>query len=88
MIYCLNPTCQNPQNLDNRKFCISCGTKLIEKLRGRFIITGALSQGGFGKTYLAEDEDRRKAVCVVKQFAPSPDIQSQPAAYQKAIQYL
>jgi formylglycine-generating enzyme required for sulfatase activity len=86
MIYCLNPICQKPKNPHNTKFCISCGTKLIEKLRGRFTITGALSQGGFGKTYLAEDEDRRKAICVIKQFATSPDIQSQPAAYQKAVE--
>ncbi len=40
--------------------------------------------GGFGKTYLAEDIDRRNAKCVVKQFAPEPGMKSNPGALQKA----
>jgi WD40 repeat protein len=41
-----------------------------------------LGQGGFGKTYLAVDEDRLKSRCVVKQFAP----QVQGKSMEKAIQ--
>ncbi|MGL4620111.1 MAG: 4-Cys prefix domain-containing protein, partial [Chroococcidiopsis sp.] len=29
MSYCLNPDCQNPQNLDGRKYCLVCGSKLL-----------------------------------------------------------
>ncbi|MBD1940050.1 SUMF1/EgtB/PvdO family nonheme iron enzyme [Microcoleus sp. FACHB-68] len=86
MPYCLNPSCQKPQNPDGTKFCVNCGTKLVPLLRGRYSIISALGQGGFGKTYLAEDEDRRKAICVVKQFSPSPAIQTSAPALQKAIE--
>ncbi len=81
MLYCLNPSCQKPENTSSAKVCKSCGSSLL--LRGRYSIIRPLSQGGFAKTFLAQDEDRRKAICVVKQFAPSLFI---PAAYQKAVQ--
>lgn len=40
-------------------------------------------QGGFGRTYLAEDDDRLKAPCIVKQF--SPQIQG-AKSLEKAVQ--
>jgi formylglycine-generating enzyme required for sulfatase activity len=85
MPYCLNPICQQPQNPDNLNFCMSCGSRLTQLLRGKYRIVKGLGQGGFGKTYLAEDEDRCKTICVVKQFAPSPDIASNPMVLEKAI---
>jgi serine/threonine protein kinase len=39
-------------------------------LRGRYTPTQLLGQGGFGRTYLAEDRDRLNANCVIKQFSP------------------
>jgi serine/threonine protein kinase len=84
MIYCLNTTCFLPENPDGTNFCISCGTKLEPLLRGRYSIIRAIGQGGFGKTYLAVDKDRRNASCVVKQFSPSPAIQNSPPALSKA----
>ncbi|WP_026734408.1 serine/threonine-protein kinase [Fischerella sp. PCC 9605] len=70
MIYCLNPSCENPLNPDRIDFCQSCGTKLIALLRNRYRIIQPLGGGGFGRTFLAEDEDKLKEHCVVKQLAP------------------
>ncbi|MEP0799858.1 serine/threonine-protein kinase [Funiculus sociatus] len=69
MSYCLNPTCPNPQNPTDTKFCITCGTKLLLKERYRAI--KPIGQGGFGRTFLAVDEDKpSKPPCVIKQFYP------------------
>lgn len=69
MSYCLNPTCPNPQNPDSTKFCQSCGAKLL--LKDRYQAIKPIGQGGFGKTFLAVDEDKpSKPRCVIKQFFP------------------
>ena len=70
MTYCINPDCPQPQNLDDLELCHTCGTKLIAKLRERYRIVQPLGQGGFGKTFLAIDEDRLGTRCVIKQFSP------------------
>lgn len=69
MSYCLNPDCQKPQNPDGAKFCLDCGSKLLLKERYRAI--RLIGQGGFGRTFLAIDEDKpSKPCCVIKQFFP------------------
>ena len=69
MSYCLNPSCPNPQNPAGTTFCLSCGSKLLLKERYRAI--KPIGQGGFGKTFLAVDEDKpSKPRCVIKQFFP------------------
>ncbi len=69
MSYCLNPACQNPQNADRTQFCLSCGTKLL--LRERYRAIKPLGRGGFGRTFLAVDEDKpSKPRCAIKQFFP------------------
>jgi WD40 repeat protein/tRNA A-37 threonylcarbamoyl transferase component Bud32 len=70
MIYCLNPVCQQPQNSDDAEYCLSCGAKLTPLLRGRYRVVRPIGQGGFGKTFLAVDEDRLNSRCVIKQFSP------------------
>ncbi len=68
---CLNPDCLNPLNPDSNEVCQSCNTPLIPLLRGRYRVIKVLSdEGGFGRTYLAEDADKLNEWCVVKQFAP------------------
>ncbi len=71
MICCLNPDCPNPLNPDGKKFCQTCSTPLVSLLRNRFRVIRVLSdEGGFGRTYLAEDIDKLDEHCVIKQLAP------------------
>jgi formylglycine-generating enzyme required for sulfatase activity/tRNA A-37 threonylcarbamoyl transferase component Bud32 len=71
MICCINPDCEKPENPDGQTYCISCGLELVPILRNRFRMIKLLGQGGFGRTYLAEDIDRLNQPCVVKQLAPN-----------------
>ncbi|MEB3887294.1 WD40 repeat domain-containing serine/threonine-protein kinase [Lyngbya sp. CCY1209] len=69
MSYCLNPQCPHPQNPDDGKFCLTCGAKLL--LRERYRAIAPIGHGGFGKTFLAVDEDKpSRPACVIKQFFP------------------
>ncbi|NJM71302.1 MAG: protein kinase [Scytonema sp. RU_4_4] len=71
MLCCLNPDCPSPLNPDRITNCQSCGAPLIPLLRGHYRIIQVLSdEGGFGRTYLAEDVDKLNEPCVVKQLAP------------------
>lgn len=68
MRQCLNPDClfSNP---DSFQFCQKCGSKLL--LKERYAPLSILGQGGFGRTFLAIDEDKpSKPYCVIKQFLP------------------
>ncbi len=67
MTYCLNPECQNPENSDTAEHCLNCGSNLL--LRQRYRPIQLLGKGGFGKTFLALDEDiPSHPRCAVKQF--------------------
>lgn len=69
MSYCLNTNCPNPQSSKGNKSCQTCGTKLL--LAERYRAVRIISQGGFGRTLLAEDEYKpSKPRCVIKQFYP------------------
>jgi WD40 repeat protein/tRNA A-37 threonylcarbamoyl transferase component Bud32 len=71
MLCCLNPDCPNPMNPDGNQYCQSCSAPLTQLLRGHYRVTRVLSdEGGFGRTYLAEDVDKLNERCVVKQLAP------------------
>jgi serine/threonine protein kinase len=66
MSYCINPQCANPVNSTDVKFCVTCGHKLLLKERYRAI--KPIGQGGFGRTFLATDEDKpSRPLCVIKQ---------------------
>jgi len=69
-VCCLNPTCSKPENPDNTKFCQSCGNPIV-LLRNHYYPLSLLSdEGGFGRTYLAEDRDKLNEKCVIKQLFP------------------
>jgi serine/threonine-protein kinase len=70
MSYCLNPTCPNPENLVSSQRCRSCGSQLL--LRDRYQVIKPLGQGGFGATFLANDQGLPgEPSCVIKQLRPS-----------------
>ncbi len=70
MSYCLNPTCSCPKNLTSTERCNYCGSQLL--LRDRYRAIKALGQGGFGATFLAQDEGLpSEPVCVIKQLRPA-----------------
>ncbi len=71
MSYCLNPNCPHPENPASSAVCQSCGAKL-SKLRDRYRVLKALAYGGFGATFLAQDEGLPgEPICVIKQLRPS-----------------
>ncbi len=68
------------ENPSGSRFCLQCGEKLGQSvskgiypglmLAARYRIVRQLGQGGFGRTYLAEDFHRFNEPCVLKEFAP------------------
>ncbi len=68
-MYCLNPACPKPQLGGTGNFCPHCGFKLL--LKERYQALKPLNQGGFGRTFLAVDQDHpHQQRCVIKQFLP------------------
>lgn len=71
-------------NTNGNRFCIQCGESLPlpqgEIITGRYKILHQLGQGGFGRTYLAEDSQLNQ-MCVLKEFAPQVE---KPEDIQKA----
>lgn len=67
MSYCLNPDCHRPHNPTTAQFCHHCGGRLL--LRERYRPLQPLGRGGFGRTFLAVDEDLPfQPFCVIKQL--------------------
>lgn len=69
-VYCT----RNHENTSNNRFCTICGEPLPlpsgEVIIDRYKIVRQLGQGGFGRTYLAEDMQQSDRKCVLKEFAP------------------
>lgn len=73
LLYCS----QGHENPSNHRFCLFCGEALTPPLQnqegllgGRYRVLRQLGQGGFGRTYLAEDTNRFQEYCVLKEFDP------------------
>ncbi|MBE9186584.1 serine/threonine protein kinase [Microcoleus sp. LEGE 07076] len=67
MSYCINPNCQNPENLDRATACTSCESNLL--LKGRYRVFHPLGQNLGCRTFLAVDEDQPAVPrCVIQQF--------------------
>ena len=67
MSKCLNPDCL--QTNSKTPYCQKCGSKLL--LTDRYRALEILGQGGFGRTFLAVDENKpSQPYCVIKQFLP------------------
>ncbi|MGF1938155.1 MAG: protein kinase domain-containing protein [Nostoc sp. ChiQUE02] len=76
-IYCS----KGHENSPGSRFCLQCGENLLGTpmsygiqpgltLGDRYVIVRQIGQGGFGRTYLAEDVNRFRELCVLKEFSP------------------
>ncbi|QLE58844.1 serine/threonine-protein kinase [Nostoc sp. TCL26-01] len=69
-VYCSKQHANNGSN----RFCIHCGEPMPlgvgQVVDNRYRIIHQLGQGGFGRTYLAEDIKKANQTCVLKEFAP------------------
>ncbi len=81
-----HPYCsKGHENPPDSRFCLQCGEKLspqshpgvypglvlkTNQAAPRYRIVRQLGQGGFGRTYLAQDLHRFEELCVLKEFAP------------------
>jgi len=74
MSYCINPNCQNPENLDRATACKSCESNLL--LKGRYRVFHPLGKSLGCRTFLAVDEDQpAQPRCVIQQFSgPVPSV--------------
>lgn len=71
MQVCQNPNCPSPFNILGSDFCLSCNSTNFGPLfRNRYRVIRRLGEGGFGRTYEAEDAERLDDPCVIKQFVP------------------
>jgi WD40 repeat protein len=69
MTYCLNQVCWQPHNPDDAHVCQTCGKTLL--LGDRYRPLKVIGQGGFGRTFLAQDErEPGGPLCVIKQSLP------------------
>ncbi|MEA5564227.1 serine/threonine-protein kinase [Anabaena sp. UHCC 0399] len=69
-VYCSKKHANNSSN----HFCIHCGEPLSiavgQVIDNRYRLVRQIGQGGFGRTYLAEDKKKSNQTCVLKEFAP------------------
>ncbi|MGK7884706.1 MAG: SUMF1/EgtB/PvdO family nonheme iron enzyme [Crocosphaera sp.] len=85
MLYCLNPSCNKPENPDNNIKCHGCGENLRQSsqeylFQVHYKIIKKLGEGAFGRTYLAEDKHLMDEKRVIKKLVTV----MQGAALQKA----
>ncbi|TAF11191.1 MAG: serine/threonine protein kinase, partial [Nostocales cyanobacterium] len=73
MSYCFNPTCSHPKNSASSQKCQSCGALLLLTGKcGQYRAVKQLGQGGFGATFLGQNEVLPgNPSCVIKQLRPS-----------------
>lgn len=73
------------QNSGSNRFCTHCGEPLPlpigQVVENRYQIVRILGQGGFGRSYLALDNQKSRQQCVLKEFAPQVQ---KPQDLQKA----
>ncbi|MDJ0599235.1 MAG: protein kinase [Crocosphaera sp.] len=85
MLYCLNPSCYNPENPDTNRNCHGCGENLYQTsqeyiFKLQYKIIKKLGEGAFGRTYLAHNLHLMDEKRVIKKLVTT----MQGAALRKA----
>lgn len=76
MILCLNPTCSQPRNPDQGRFCTACGQPLM--LGDRYVAQQVLHQGTKGRTILGIDRGTfPESYCILKQIFLTQSVNAQ-----------
>ncbi len=88
MTPCLVPSCNATQNSDHARYCCTCGKPLL--LQGHYRPIRSIGEGGFGRTFLAEDiSQTQRPKCVVKQLSErtnaAVNTQARRMFYQEAM---
>jgi serine/threonine protein kinase len=74
MTLCLLPSCNTYAQRRGDRYCSNCGTSLL--LKDCYRPIRSIGEGGFGRTFLAEDLSRAdRPNCVIKQLSQRRDLQ-------------
>lgn len=72
MTPCLAPSCNAINNGEGDRYCRNCGQPLL--LQGHYRPIRSIGEGGFGRTFLAEDlRQASRPKCVIKQLSERTD---------------
>ena len=76
--YCFNLNCLQPQNPDDARICMNCGSNLL--LKHRYRALQVIGRGGFGRTFLGIDNRSTAGYVAIKQFWVEPNSNETKAA--------
>src|ERR1044071_8528171 len=82
---CSNPRCMRPRPGDAGR-CLNCQALLVDVLvRHRYKVRQTVGKGGFGITYLVDDQDCFDEARILKELCPKPASSDDPGEDEEEI---